>query len=297
MTGDCKLCGTSGELKLSHIVPAFVYRWLKESSGTGFLRSGINPNRRAQDGLKDHWLCSNCEGLFSKCEASFAKEIFYPVAEKAEREIRYGDWLLKFSVSMSWRVLSYIQEYGNIDHLSSGLVKTATDAREKWASFLLGHSPHPAQFEQHIILLDEIASHKGGDLPPNINRYLLRTVDIDVAGSESDACVFVKLPHIILIGAIGLPGVRKWSGTKIHVRKGVAGRGRTEVSSKLFEFIVGRARNMQAMHDQISGKQRDKIDKSFKNNEDLMDQTGSFKAMAADIRLFGVRAFGDYEDS
>jgi len=53
MEGSCRLCSRARELQLSHIVPAFVYRWLKDLSGTGFLRFGKNPNRREQDGLKD----------------------------------------------------------------------------------------------------------------------------------------------------------------------------------------------------------------------------------------------------
>src|SRR3989338_2133962 len=62
----CKLCGINDELQNSHIIPSFIYRWLKETSGTGFLRFGQTPNKRVQDGLKDYLLCSSCEGLFQK---------------------------------------------------------------------------------------------------------------------------------------------------------------------------------------------------------------------------------------
>ena len=33
-----RLCGETKELQESHILPGFVYRWLKETSATGYLR-------------------------------------------------------------------------------------------------------------------------------------------------------------------------------------------------------------------------------------------------------------------
>lgn len=36
--GVCKLCGSNGELKLSHFIPKFVGKWVKETSATGYVR-------------------------------------------------------------------------------------------------------------------------------------------------------------------------------------------------------------------------------------------------------------------
>jgi hypothetical protein len=68
MEDQCRLCLKQSELENSHIIPSFLYRWLKETSGTGFLRFGRNPNRRVQDGLKEYWLCPTCEDLLGKWE-------------------------------------------------------------------------------------------------------------------------------------------------------------------------------------------------------------------------------------
>jgi hypothetical protein len=75
MSGVCRLCGASAELQESHIVPAFVFRWRKETAPTPFMRTSREPNRRVQDGLKLHWLCRNCEQTLSAYEKQFADTI------------------------------------------------------------------------------------------------------------------------------------------------------------------------------------------------------------------------------
>ena len=78
----CALCHNVKELKDSHIIPAFVYRWIKETSATGYLRFSENINRRYQDGRKIKLLCLDCEERFNKYETSFSNNIFYPYANK-----------------------------------------------------------------------------------------------------------------------------------------------------------------------------------------------------------------------
>jgi hypothetical protein len=104
---SCALCREKAELRQSHIVPAFVYRWLKETSVTGYLRAGQNPRRRVQDGLKRHLLCARCEARFSAWETAFATKIFHPYIADHKLTARYGDWMLKFCVSLSWRALKF----------------------------------------------------------------------------------------------------------------------------------------------------------------------------------------------
>lgn len=46
--GKCALCGEDKELQLSHIIPKFIGKYLKNTS-IGNIRSHENPNRIAQD--------------------------------------------------------------------------------------------------------------------------------------------------------------------------------------------------------------------------------------------------------
>jgi hypothetical protein len=66
-------------MQLSHANPAFVYKWLKETSATGSLRSGERPNLRAQDGHKAYWLCRKCEEALNAFETPFATKVFHPI--------------------------------------------------------------------------------------------------------------------------------------------------------------------------------------------------------------------------
>ncbi|MBK7189533.1 MAG: hypothetical protein IPH86_12820 [bacterium] len=85
-----------------------------------------------------------------------------------------------------------------------------------------------------------------------------------------------------------MPKINQWVGTKIHVKKGFVGPARTVVSGALFNFIVDRANGTAAtMKYGISENQRRKIDASFAAREAQFPDTGTFKAMAADIRLSG----------
>lgn len=66
MMGKCALCGEDKELQLSHIIPKFIGKYLKNTS-IGNIRSHENPNRIAQDIEKHYMLCHDCEELFSVC--------------------------------------------------------------------------------------------------------------------------------------------------------------------------------------------------------------------------------------
>jgi hypothetical protein len=218
MEDQCRLCLKQSELENSHIIPSFLYRWLKETSGTGFLRFGRNPNRRVQDGLKEYWLCPTCEDLLGKWETQFAEKVFHPLVRGEVSRFQYQAWLLKFAVSLSWRALLYIKETADLGHFSEQLTVEADKALAQWAAFLLGQEPHPGKYEQHMLPLDLITGHISDGMPPNINRYLLRSVDIDAVCSQSEAFVYVKLPHVLLVGFIHIKHPREWQGTKVHVK-------------------------------------------------------------------------------
>jgi hypothetical protein len=69
-TGVCALCKRDVPLVESHILPAFIFRWKKETSATGYLRNSQNPKKRVQDGLKVPLLCIDCERLFNSFDTT-----------------------------------------------------------------------------------------------------------------------------------------------------------------------------------------------------------------------------------
>lgn len=291
MNGICRLCNNDMELRESHIIPSFVYKWLKESSGTGFIRFGYNPNLRTQDGHKRYWLCGNCEMLFNSWETEFANTVFHPLNNGENIQIPYGSWLLKFAVSVSWRVLKYFIENREITHFPDSLHMKANNALSNWKDFLFDQCPHPAQFEQHMILLNHLKSFNSPNMPSNINRYILRTVDIDaVRVDELNGFVYSKMGHIVLIGFIDMHS-HQWKGTKLHVKKGVLGSMRYSLPAVIGDYFMDRAKKVSEIKDSISSNQKRKIDESYKKNMDRAINSGTFKAMDYDVEMFGEKAF------
>ena len=180
--GTCRLCNQEADLKLSHILPAFVFRWIKKT-GSGHLRHGMEPNRRIQDGLKRYWLCSSCEDCLNLSETAFAKNLFYPYIDDSRSQIRYSRWLLHFCASLSWRVLIFYLYEIHLNDWDSESKTHVVKAEETWREFLLGSRPHPGVHQQHILPLDQIKS-ASGNLAPNINRYLMRGIDMDLCRGE-----------------------------------------------------------------------------------------------------------------
>lgn len=104
----CALCEKDERDEKSHIVPRFIYKWLKKTSGTGHLRAAHEPNNRIQDGFKYPLLCRSCEDDFSKYETKFSQQIFYPLIHSQLTSTVYDEHLLKFGVSLVWRCCHHV---------------------------------------------------------------------------------------------------------------------------------------------------------------------------------------------
>lgn len=288
----CSLCLKEGTLKESHILPKFLFKWLKDTSGTGFLRFGKSPNLRSQDGLKIYLLCGTCEGLFSKWEKEFANILFFPLTSRKNSRFRYHEWLLKFSVSLSWRVLLYLKkETPEPKNLTEELRQEINNAQNKWSEFLLDQQQNVDRYEQHILLLGPIESYSDKNMPPNINRYLLRSIDMDVGFSKNQAFVYVKLPLIIFIGFIKIDDSLKWEGTKIQVKQGLIEYSQCRIPDYLGEYIKSKAKRIGELQTTISENQQTRIKESLLKNGGELTESGTFMATEADVRLFGMKAF------
>jgi hypothetical protein len=201
--GRCRLCHTESELQLSHILPAFAIRWLRESSGTGHVRRNDSPNLRVQDLEKRPWLCIACEGLLGQSETRFAGELFHPYTKGKASQFDYGPWLLHFCVSVSWRVLLFSRdEKAVMKNYPPDAITRCNEAELNWREFLLGQRPHPGPFQQHLLPLDGIAeiSNRPDNLAPNLNRYFMRTIDMDILRGKNTNYVYAKLGRFVIVG-------------------------------------------------------------------------------------------------
>ena len=286
--GVCAFCATRARLVESHVLPAFVYRWLRDRSGTGHIRRTDSPNRRVQDGLKLPWLCQQCEGRFSRYETAFATKVFHPWQTGMNR-IAYGEWLLKFCVSISWRVLRYARGRNKDAQYTDIQRSLMDDAEMRWRAFLKDEAPHPGAFEQHLLISDVIESTTIRDLPNNMNRFMTGAVTLDIVGSQQSLMTFSKLGRFIVFGMIQ-KGEGRWEGTKVHVRHGLLKPSRVVVPGSLIPLIREKSALLAAAAESMSAVQRTKVDNAVLDNLSKFAASDHFKAIEADWRMFGEDA-------
>ncbi len=287
--GICRLCNKNCNLIKSHIIPKFIFKWQKESSATGQIRMGSNPNKRVQDGIKTHLLCIECEQRFNEWETKFASIAFHPLVEGKCNKISYDFWLLKFSVSLSWRILIYSLENSGLSHLSEKHLANIKQTEIVWKEFLLGMQPHPKNNEQHLIYLGYIDSFNDVSMPKNINRYLLRATDFEIVTSTDLSFTYVKFGCFCILGFIEMQP-KQWVGSKIHVKHGVIGATKYPPPVQLREYIKTRAQECQKINGQLTERQCKIINESYKKDMDRAAKSETIKAMTQDVVLFGEKA-------
>lgn len=290
-SGSCRLCGNHRELQHSHIIPGFAFRWMRDTSGSGYIRTGLAPNLRVQDGLKRYWLCADCEAILNRFETQFATKIFHPYSSGTAVRFRYGRWLLRFCASVSWRVLLLHREESCIKDYPPEMLARFDQAETMWKDVLLQNKPHPGAFEQHLLPLDAIESYTGSGLPPNINRYLMRVIDMDVVHGGNVAFVYSKFGRFIILGFARLDHPKQWVGTKVHATEGILEPRKYTMPRQLIEYLSSKARRMAELDVEVSDRQRAKIDQGFRENIDRLAGSDQMRALNEDVRLFGTGAF------
>lgn len=288
---QCALCNRISDLQASHIIPGFVFDWVRNTSSTGHFRSSKSPNLRVQDGLKPRMLCKDCEQLFSLWEKKFSEECFVPLNNGDVRSIGYGPWMLKFATSVSWRVLRVFSATDGLAGFPNHLTTKVNDALQEWSQFLRGEKPNPGPHEQHMFVVDVIHSTSFPDAPSNISRYLARAVEIFVAHAQDAIISYAKLGRFVLFGFVAVKHPRRWKGTKLHVRHGQFGQHDIELPADIGEFIFDRARLAAEKYSQISELQHEKIKKSYEQSPDRAVHSETFRAMHQDVLMFGKSAF------
>jgi len=285
MTEPCAFCGEYKELKVSHVLPAFVFRWLRDRSGAGHIRNTDYPNRRVQDGLKFPWLCGDCEGQFNHYETAFATKVFHPW-QSGENRIVYEDWLLKFCVSISWRVLKFARGRKEGTNYTDEQNMLMDQAEANWHAFLNDDVPHPSKFEQHLLIFDVVESTNISDLPTNFNRFMTGAVTLDIVGSERSLMTFAKLGRFTIFGIIQ-KGSGKWSGTRVCVKHGMLKPDKFLIPAGLLDSFHEKASHAAAAISNISTAQRAKIDKNIVDNIDAFTASDQFASIHADALMFG----------
>lgn len=276
----CALCKNDRELRESHIVPKFVFRWMAKTSGTKYFRQAVTPNLRRQDGPKQKLLCSDCEALFSTYERWFAEHIFRPYIENRQFKLPYDENLFRFIISLLWRVL-YLDLPNNYTSLRAHRGRLV-EAEAEWRAFLTSGAL-PSRFRRAHLFLTDIGTSDGVQPVVNLNVYLARDVDSTVAAGRRDCIVYSKFARFIFWGEITDLESEATDGTLVAPQGGTLSVPQTVSNGRLGQFLVDRARTVHEMAQQISDEQRGVIEQSLRENAHVVRGSDLAAAMEADF--------------
>lgn len=248
----CKLCGENKILKESHIIPKFVFRWIKLTGGK-YIRKADNPNRRVEDGIKRYLLCNDCEQIFSKWEDKFARQIFYPYANKGIETFKYDGDLLKFSISVLYRLLLFeIEEYKSFKHEhSSSLMK----AKNEWQDFLFEGRSLMNFSKVHIFFTSDKLMNNVLPVKRFLN-YYARGIDGTIVSDSKTCIVYAKMARIILVGEIIGFNSFGMENTLIELNEGLIYTRKMKLNCQIEEFLIDRVSQINELYDNVSEKQK-----------------------------------------
>lgn len=287
MRGRCKLCLKDSELENSHFIPKFIGKWLKKTSITGYFRESENTQKRKQDIPKQYLLCGDCEDLFSRWETKFANQIFYPYVKDPSIVKSYGPWLAKFAASVSWRTLIYMMSVRNLGEKDENFICDLQSAEHGLRKFLLGDEANLYKFEQHLYPVDKIESTNHFDLPTNINRYLLRTIAMDITQSPNEIFIYTKLPKFILLGVVKSDCTKKMRSSRLSISNGRFGPRTYNFPDGFGNYLIESAKEIWNRYDDIPEDQRKKIEQYAMDHPDKVLNSDLFEAIMDDYKMFG----------
>jgi hypothetical protein len=210
---------------------------------------------------------------------------------------RHGPWLPRFVASVAWRTVMLYSELGELfDFFTPEQKALLPQAVEHWRAFVHSEADTPGIHELHFIPLGVLADFQGDKtLPPNINRYTLRAIEIHVASGGTQAFAFVKMGPAVALGFIQPPPPDRWIGTRVALGDGQVG-GRMTMPVQFLDYFIERAERVRGSQRRRSARQREKVRQAFRSNLDRFATSETFRAVQADVDSFGVEQVFSSED-
>ncbi len=267
---ECALCHSKEPLELSHIIPKFVLRYLKETS-IGNIRSIDNPNRTIQDGEKHYLLCGKCEDLFSTYEKQFADKIFYPYFKANQRQFDYDTWLHYFLTSISWRHL-YLDLLDFVGNHVVGIdaLERLIECEKIMRDYLLGLRGDIENIEHHIFFYDDIDAISDELKAARPHTSIHRSVGGYTAANEETKTYFSVTNMLgIFVFTLYSKGAREvWRNTKITNGIGTIKANNQHIESVCCQEIVEMIKGAERATEQLSEAQQEKINVRFQKAVD-----------------------------
>lgn len=283
----CALCLREANLEQSHIVPKFVFRWLKQTSATGKFRRSNAVNVRVQDGVTHRLLCRACEQRLGAWEAKFASLFFRPILDGGDVPFRvdYEEWMFMCVLSISFRAVALQMRSSTPRREHHRLLIEAV--LDEWRHALLSDPCRETVSEHHVFVLSPVEEDPPGEqLPDSLNWYWMRSVDLTLAFcGDKTAFSYVKLPGMVILSGILPATIEGMDGTRVRLRGRMAAP-QSILNSEIGEFVVlTRPREAMPIFEGISSSQRAVIDRAYDAARGKWESLPSFAAGHSDFLL------------
>ncbi|MGB5854901.1 MAG: hypothetical protein WBH20_06550 [Oceanisphaera sp.] len=278
MTELCKYCNEREAIENSHIIPSFVYKWLKETSPTGFIRATNEPNKRAQDGSKSPLLCKECERDFSLHENLFKKETFSKLANyrtpcPEKLEISESSRICIYIIA--WRVLADSYYFPTDNQYTPEEFLKFPDFLDEIKSLIEGNKSE--KFRTHLIPCTREVLTKL-DLPKVDWFYYERSVGAEprIWNDWERFLIYIKIPFAIICFEIVPNDGDDWKGTQIDHAESISLDEITSCADYVSAQVEHFHKAFLESREQVSEKQMNKMQKGM---EKAGSNCGSFKTM------------------
>ena len=272
--GECALCREKKELQLSHIIPKFVGRYLKQTS-IGNIRSQENPDKPVQDIEKHYLLCHDCEERFSAAERYFANTVFYPYHKDNQEKIDYNEQLYYFITSLSWRSLYLdIVNFVKDGDVRIDVLEKMIESEKIMREFLLKRRSDIGNIENHIFFFERIQEvnapadsiyHTG---KPHVTIH--RSLASYSGYYDNTIYTISNLMGIIIVTLYEKDADEEWNGTEIFNKDSSVVAKNQVMKSRVCAEIEFWMKQSQESYEKMSESNKQKIaDKMKKLGEDI----------------------------
>lgn len=226
LLGHCALCDEVTTLRLSHIMPRFIVKWIK-SKENSFIPSFLtheSPQKPVQEMKRLCLLGSCCEQRFGNYERLFERKIFTPFVSNQtfEGSMLSEPWFLKASISYAWRVCQHFLRTVPKE-VPQDLVEQCMLSSDIWRKYLLEQSCNlPIKPEWQFRKLDDFDPSDAAslrefqNLPEWYFNYVFRMTDYTISFDGKNGGVYFKLPGFMMWQPFGIDEPES-SNTKVMI--------------------------------------------------------------------------------
>lgn len=279
MRGVCRLFDIETDLRHSHIHPKFaIEHFIK--TGSKYMRSYTEPNRRKQDGSKRFLLSEKAEQRFSKSERWFSENIFKPYLLEKKSTFTYNEDLFYFAISYLWRYLTIeIEEKlnGNEDYF-----EVLFQAEKEWKLFLSNYQ-YPRNYNNCFLMFtDRVKSH---DLNvKGVDYYFSRMLDATFFFNEDNSYVgvYAKFLRFIFWSELKSPSPSLNISMRINPTGGEMAIPQNLEDDLFGNFLLNRVQQVSEFPE-LSEKQQMKVYEEIMKNQVSFFESDAFEAMKNDF--------------